>query len=107
MMAERPPTLQRMALIAVIVAFGAFTIAAIVEHGVVGFLEEIIENMATLQVLIDLSIVATLALIWMYRDSRGSGVPFVPYAVLTVAAGSFGLLGYLLHRTWSRPSPAR
>ena len=102
-MAERPPTLQRVVLIGVIGAFGAFTTAAIVEHGLVGFLEEIIQNMATLQVLIDLSIVATLVLIWMYRDSRGSGPPFLPYALLTVAAGSFGPLGYLLHRTWRRP----
>ena len=102
-MAERPPTLQRVLLIGVIVAFGVFTTAAVVEHGLVGFLEETVQNMATLQVLIDLSIVAALVLIWMYRDSRGSGTPFVPYALLTVAAGSFGPLGYLLHRTWSRP----
>jgi hypothetical protein len=102
-MDESPPTVQRAVLIAVIVAFGAFSTTAVVEHGLVGFLEEIVQNMATLQVLIDLSIVATLVLIWMYRDSRGSGTPFAPYALLTVAAGSFGPLGYLLHRTWSRP----
>jgi hypothetical protein len=95
------PTLQRFALIGVIVGFGAYTIAAFVEHGLIGFIEEAVENLATVQVLIDLSIVATLALIWMYRDSRSSGVPFLPYAVLTVLAGSFGPLSYLLHRTWS------
>lgn len=105
-MAEREPTLQRIALIGLIVAFGAFTIAAVVEHGIVGFMEETTENMATLQVLIDLSIVAVLALIWMYRDSRSSGTPFTRYAILTIVAGSFGPLGYLLHRTWSRTAAA-
>jgi hypothetical protein len=100
MPAERSHPLQRAVLIIVIVAFGVFTAIAVVNHGLVGFIEETVENTATLQVLIDLSIVATLALIWMYRDSRTSSTPFIPYAVLTIVAGSFGPLSYLLHRTW-------
>jgi uncharacterized membrane protein YqjE len=100
MPAERSHNLQRALLVTVIVAFGAFTVIAVVNHGVVGFIEKTVENTATLQVLIDLSIVATLALIWMYRDSRTSNTPFIPYALLTIAAGSFGPLSYLLHRTW-------
>lgn len=106
-MPDRHTTLQRSILIAVLVGFGGFTIVAIAEHGVIGFVEEAVRNTATLQVLIDLSIVAILALVWMYRDSRDSGVPFVPYALLTIAAGSFGPLGYLLHRTWRAPRSAQ
>jgi hypothetical protein len=38
----------------------------------------------------------------MLRDARTSGVPARPYVALTVAAGSFGPLLYLLHREWRR-----
>jgi len=93
-------TQQRALLIAVIAAFGAYTGYVIADYGPKGFMEEAVDNMATAQVLIDLTIVATLALIWMFKDSRTSGTPFAPYAVLTFFAGSFGPLGYLLHRTW-------
>jgi hypothetical protein len=100
------PATQRVLLLALVIAFAAFTTISAVEHGYLGFWEEVTQNTATLQVLIDLSIVAFLALIWMYRDSRVQAMPFVPYALLTVVLGSFGPLGYLLHRTWrvrSRP----
>ena len=106
MPSDRSPVLQRVLLIGVILAFGTFTVIAGIEHGAMGFLEKTVDNTATLQVLIDLSIVATLALIWMYRDSRTSGTPFAPYLLLTLFAGSFGPLGYLLHRTWKRPATA-
>jgi hypothetical protein len=102
----RSPVLQRVILIAVILAFGVYTAVAIVEHGVAGFMEETVENMATGQVLIDLTIALTLVVIWMRRDSRTSGMPFTPYLLLTLFAGSFGPLTYLLHRTWKRPVPA-
>ena len=105
MASDRSPVLQRVLLIGVILAFGTFTVIAGIEHGA-SFLEKTVDNTATLQVLIDLSIVATLALIWMYRDSRTSGMPFAPYLLLTLFAGSFGPLGYLLHRTWKRPAAA-
>ena len=97
------PVAQRVLLSAVILAFGAFTTAVVVEYGFAGFADEVKQNIATLQVLIDLSIVATLFLIWMYKDSRTSAVPFLPYAAITILAGSFGPLLYLWHLTW-RPA---
>ncbi len=100
--------LVRALLIAVILAFGAYTAAAVIEHGFSDFIEKIVDNTATLQVVIDLSIVATLALIWMYRDSRSANSPpFLPNAIVTVFAGSFGPLTYLLHRTWRLPAADR
>lgn len=38
----------------------------------------------------------------MVRDTRTSGVPAVPYVLLTIATGSLGLLSYLLHVEWRR-----
>jgi hypothetical protein len=99
-------TAAQLVLSVAILAFSVFTIAAVAEHGVVGFLEEVTENMATLQVSIDTTILATLALIWIYRDSRGFGIPFAPYLLLTAATPSIGVMGYLLHRTSRRASAA-
>jgi hypothetical protein len=55
-------------------------------------------------VLADLAILALLSCLWMVADSRTSGVPAWPFIVLTIFAGSFGPLLYLIVRT--RKSPA-
>jgi hypothetical protein len=44
----------------------------------------------------DLLIALLLGVVWMWRDARLKGVAPLPYALLTVATGSLGLLLYLL-----------
>ena len=44
----------------------------------------------------DLLIALAIAVVWMWRDARAKGVKPLPYALLTVATGSPGLLVYLL-----------
>ena len=61
-------------------------------------------NAATWQVLLDLVIVCALAISWMLRDAREHGRRAWPYVLLTLAAGSFGPLLYLLIER--RPAPA-
>jgi fatty acid desaturase len=51
-----------------------------------------------MQVLSDLVIVCVLALLWMVRDAKTSGVTPWPFVVLTLAAGAFGPLFYLVAR---------
>ena len=86
------------ALAAVILAFGALSALALMEAGYLGIFLQHFENYAGMQVLIDLVIVCALAIIWMVKDAKTSGVNPWPFVVLTLAAGAFGVLFYLVAR---------
>lgn len=86
------------ALIAVIIAFGALSAMALMEVGYIGIFEMHMQNYAGMQVLTDLVIVCVLAIVWMIGDAKTSGVNPWPFVVLTLAAGSFGPLFYLVAR---------
>lgn len=86
------------ALIAVIIAFGALSAMALMEVGYIGIFEMHLQNYAGMQVITDLVIVCVLAIIWMIGDAKTSGVNPWPFVVLTLAAGSFGPLFYLVAR---------
>jgi uncharacterized membrane protein len=86
------------ALIAVILAFGALTAMALMETGYTGIFTMHMQSFAGMQVLSDLVIVCVLAIIWMVRDAKTSGVTPWPFVVLTLAAGAFGPLFYLVAR---------
>jgi uncharacterized membrane protein len=86
------------ALLAVILAFGALSAVALMEVGYIGVFEMHMQNYAGMQVLTDLVIVCVLAIVWMVRDAKTSGVNPWPFVVLTLVAGSFGPLFYLVAR---------
>ena len=79
-----------------LLAFGALSAAAVAQHGVVGIFEHQLRNLAGLQVLADLGIALLLVLTWLWRDARATGRHPLPWVALTLAAGSFGPLLYLL-----------
>lgn len=80
----------------VLAAFGVLTVAAVLQHGYVGIFQHQLQNLAGLQVLADLGIALGLVLVWLWRDARLKGRNVVPWIVLTLVAGSFGPLLYLL-----------
>ncbi|GMV62096.1 MAG: hypothetical protein AMXMBFR74_12650 [Parvibaculum sp.] len=86
------------ALLAVIAAFGALSAMALMEAGYIGIFMQHFQNYAGMQVLTDLVIVCVLAIIWMIGDAKTSGVNPWPFVVLTLVAGSFGPLFYLVAR---------
>lgn len=86
------------ALIAVILAFGALTAQALMDAGYLGIFLSPLESWAGTQVLFDLVIVCVLAILWMLNDAKTSGVNPWPFIVITLAAGSFGPLFYLVAR---------
>lgn len=95
--------MPRAALILILVAFGALTAWAVAVHGVVGIFQVQFATAAGLQVLADLAIALVLFMVWMWRDARACGRNPLPWCLLTLVAGSFGPLLYLLTRSERAP----
>ncbi|MDX2218441.1 MAG: DUF2834 domain-containing protein [Burkholderiales bacterium] len=85
-------------LIATLLGFGALTGIAVWNEGVVGVFSSITRSYGSMQIFADLAIALVLVMIWMWRDAKNSGRNAWPWLVLTLVAGSFGPLLYLLTR---------
>lgn len=95
--------MHKLVLLAVLVPFSALTALAVWHHGYVGIFVGQLQTWAGAQVLVDLVIALGLFVVWMWRDARSTGRNPWPWLALTLAAGSFGPLLYLLT---SRPRSA-
>jgi hypothetical protein len=91
---------RSVALAIVIALFGMLTAEALLDVGYIGIFTSHLDSWAGMQVLTDLVIACTLIIVWMHQDARARGVNPWPYIVLTLAAGSFGPLVYLLVRSF-------
>jgi hypothetical protein len=89
---------RSIALFVVILGFGVLSALALREVGYFGILEPHFRSWGEAQVLADLVILAVLASIWMVRDARERGLSAWPFILVTLVAGSFGPLLYLLTR---------
>ena len=87
-------------LVLVITAFGVLTTLALMDVGYVGILAPHFKSYGEAQVLADLVILGVLSCIWMVRDARDSGIAAWPFIAITLVAGSFGPLLYLVVREW-------
>ena len=85
-------------LIAVLAAFGIFSSYAMLQVGYFGIWQAGFQSVGALQILCDLVISCLLVSSWMVGDARRTGRKAWPYVLLTLAAGSFGPLLYLLVR---------
>lgn len=88
--------MQRTLLIVVLAVFSVVTALALWQHGYWGVLEPHFKSWGAAQVFLDLVIALGLFMLWMWRDARQSGRAFWPWAALTLVAGAFGPLIYLL-----------
>lgn len=93
------------ALAATILAFGALTATALWDVGYFGILKPHFETWGGAQVFTDLVILAILACIWMIADARHRHLPAWPFIALTLVAGSFGPLLYLVTRELRSSEP--
>lgn len=98
--------MHRALLIAVLVAFSALTAVALAHHGLWGLFEPLFKTWGAAQVGVDLVIALSLFLVWMWRDARSQGRRPWPWLLLTLAAGSFGPLLYLLTQPTQKSAPA-
>lgn len=90
--------MQRTLLIITILLFGALSAAALWQHGFWGIIAPHFQSFGGGQVFADLVIALTLAMVWMWRDAKATGRNPWPWILVTLAAGSFGPLLYLLTR---------
>ena len=90
--------MRRPLLLVILAAFGVLTALAVRDHGYLGIFTWQLSTYAGRQVLVDLCIALSLVLIWLWRDAKSSGRNPWPWVALTLAAGSFGPLLYLLAR---------
>lgn len=87
---------KKFLLIDVLAVFGAFSTWVLWHHGYLGLWQAGFTNAATLQILADLVISSTLIMGWMLQNARQQGRNAWPFVILTLFAGSFGPLLYLL-----------
>jgi len=91
--------MQRTLLLTVtLILFGILSTAALWQHGYWGIIMPLFQSLAGAQVLVDLIIALTLVMIWMWQDAKVHNRSPWPWIILTLAAGSFGPLLYLLTR---------
>jgi hypothetical protein len=93
-------------LFAALVGFGALSTVALMDVGYLGIIEPHFQSWGAAQVFTDLAIVALLACVWMVRDARERGLSAWPFVIITVVAGSFGPLLYLVTRELRSTSTA-
>ncbi len=85
-------------LLLILIPFSLVSAYAMWEVGYVGIFMSSFANWGTAQVLCDLVVTSVLAMIWMVNDARGRGLNAWPFVIVTLLAGSFGPLLYLLRR---------
>ena len=85
-------------LIVVIALFGVLTALALMDVGFFGIIAPHFQSWGGGQVLADLVIMAILSCIWMVNDARARGGNAWPFVAITLVAGSFGPLLYLVLR---------
>jgi hypothetical protein len=95
---EELMSIRLLALLVVIVLFGALSAMALMDVGYFGIIEPHFQSWGAGQVFADLVILAVMACFWMVADGRARGINPWPFVVVTVLAGSFGPLFYLVVR---------
>lgn len=85
-------------LLVILVPFSLLSAYAMWQVGYLGIWTAGFTNWGTAQVLCDLIVTSLLAMLWMVSDARGRGMNAWPFVVVTLFAGSFGPLLYLLRR---------
>lgn len=85
-------------LLVVLGLFLVLTVLAVLDVGYFGILLPHFRSLGAGQVLADLVIMATLSCFWMVSDARQRGTNPWPFVLITLVAGSFGPLFYLLLR---------
>ncbi len=89
----------RILLIIVLILFSALTAWGVhTAGGIIAMVRQHLNGPVAWQIFADLVITLCLLLVFIKRDSVATGRTFWPWAVFSLAAGSFGPLLYLITR---------
>jgi hypothetical protein len=95
---------MRTVLLLTFAAFGAFSTYVMWEVGYLGIWQAGMASLGAWQVLLDLVIMSSITLGFLWRDAKRTGRTVWPFALITLAAGSFGPLLYLLLKPSAAPN---
>ena len=95
-----------------LLAFALYTLITmlIADQSLMAFGRELISRPDTVQVVIDLYLMAALAGVWIYRDARARGkslASVLPYLLVTAVFVSIGPLLYIVVNGFREPSGGR
>lgn len=90
--------MQRLIIIIVLILFGALSVVAVWQEGVISIFSAIPRSLGSVQIFVDLVIACMLINVWIWRDAKEQGRNPWPWIIMTLAIGSFGPLVYLLTR---------
>ena len=85
-------------LILALIALGGITAVALWQDGLAGIFAATAHSYGSTQIFADLVIALTLVMVWMWRDAKRIGRNAWFWIFITLAAGSFGPLLYLITR---------
>lgn len=90
--------------VTVLILFAGYTfyVMANADQSLLAFGAELMSRLDTAQVVVDLYIMAGLAIVWMFHDCRKRGKSiryFIPFVAITLVFVSMGPLLYLMFRT--------
>lgn len=91
-------------LLAITAGFSVLSAIALLDVGYLGIIEPHFKAWGPAQVFTDLVILAVLAMVWMVFDATERGMNPWPYVAITLFAGSFGPLFYLIARELRAPA---
>jgi hypothetical protein len=81
-----------------LVAFAGLTILTILKIGLVPIFTTQLQTLGGIQIYVDLVIMCLLFSVWMKHDAKKQNRLFIPWFLLTLAAGAIGPLLYLATR---------
>ena len=90
--------MNRRYLLLLLAPFSVVSVLALWYHGYWGILAPHFQSWGAAQVLMDLAIALGMVMVWLWRDARQRARNFWFWLLITLVAGSFGPLLYLLTR---------
>jgi hypothetical protein len=89
-------TMLKPSLWLVTIVFTAFSLWVLLQIGYLGIWQGGFANLGSTQITVDLVIACLIGIGFIARDCRAQRRVWWPWAILTLVAGSIGLLAYLL-----------